>query len=116
MRRKPSHCPNGHLRIPANRTTADKCKVCASVRRTRAADAIRQSKRLQRDRERTEVNLSLRQGHSVSDDNAAESVRSATILHLMDRLETVTMVWERAEVQAMIDSLRNIKTRGLLRR
>tara|TARA_R110002096_G_scaffold17205_5_gene59493 strand:- start:2350 stop:2610 length:261 start_codon:yes stop_codon:yes gene_type:complete len=86
------------------------------VRRARAADVIRESKRKQRDRDRTEVNLALRQGSTVSDDNAAESARSDTILHLMDRLETATTVWERAEVQAMIDSLRNIKTRGLLRR
>lgn len=115
MRRKTSHCPNGHLRIPANRTDRDKCKVCVSVQRKGARERNTQARRAQRERDRTKVNLSLRQGNSVSEDNAAEIVRSATILHLMDRLETVTTVWERAEVQAMIDSLRNIKTRGLLR-
>lgn len=116
MKPTPTHCPNGHPRIPKNRTAADKCKVCATVRRQRAADAVRQAKRLQKDRERTAVNLQLRKGTTVSEDTAAESSRSATVLHLMDRLELASTVWERAELQGMIDSLRNIKAKGLLRR
>lgn len=98
-------CGKGkHPRIPENRTNADKCKLCASEGRRAAAERLRQADRLARDRDRTVINLQLREG-TTNDDTYTEHIRSNSILELMTRLEMALTAWERSEIQAQINAL-----------
>jgi hypothetical protein len=101
----PLMCRNGHPRIPANRTNADKCKVCAKVRRQIANAANFQAKRAKRERDRTVVNLALRNNQSVADDGPLEQKRAARIFNLMDALELATSRAERTAIQSSIEEL-----------
>jgi hypothetical protein len=101
----PLVCRNGHPRIPENRTTADKCKVCATVRRELASEANRQAKRLKKERERTVVNRALRNNKSLTDDGPLEHLRASRIFGLMDSFERATSRAQRQAIQSAIKEL-----------
>lgn len=101
----PLLCRNGHPRIPKNRSNADKCKVCASVRRQKALEANTQAKRAKKERDRTQINLALRANKSLSDDGPLEHARAAKIFGLMDALERATSRAERVALQSAIEEL-----------
>jgi len=105
MNATPKFCPNGHARIPENRTNNDKCRVCARVRRTRQRDQNQSAKRAKRDRDRTAVNLVLRDGKSVSDQTCIENQRASRIFALMDALELAHTRADRNDIQQAIRKL-----------
>ena len=101
-------CPNGHPRIPENRTNADKCKVCAAERRHKLSERNRAAKRLQKDRERTQINIKLRGSatrSTIQEDIYWENRRVDKIFNLMDQLELATSKAERNAIQSAINEL-----------